>query len=236
MLAALPEEELEAKLSQMDFASRTPRTIGDAGELRLEVRRTRQRGYATDDRENEPLGACVAAAIVGADGRLVGAISVAGPHFRIRDHFEAFGMAARETAQEIARELGAGGLALPSHGPRAPPEPAPAPAGRAGQLRGRLRSPTHQARRPLETAMRVAVLVADMFEEPELLYPYYRLLEAGHRAILVGSAAQEYKGKHGYPVRAEVAAGDLRAADLDAMVIPGASAPTASAWTRTWLP
>ena len=116
MLAALPEEELEAKLSQMDFASRTPRTIGDAGELRLEVRRTRQRGYATDDRENEPLGACVAAAIVGADGRLVGAISVAGPHFRIRDHFEAFGMAARETAQEIARELGAGGLALPSHG------------------------------------------------------------------------------------------------------------------------
>jgi protease I len=73
--------------------------------------------------------------------------------------------------------------------------------------------------------MRVAVLVADMFEEPELLYPYYRLLEAGHRAILVGSAAQEYKGKHGYPVTAEVAAGDLTADDIDAMVVPGGFGP-----------
>ena len=84
--------------------------------------------------------------------------------------------------------------------------------------------------------MRVAVLVAEMFEEPELLYPYYRLLEAGHQAILVGSAVAEYKGKHGYPVRAEVAVGDLKAADLDAMVIPEASGPTASASTRTWWP
>ena len=100
----------------MDFARRTDRTICDVDEFRLEVSRTRERGYATDDRENEPLGACVAAAIVGADGRLVGAISVAGPHFRVRDHFEAFGMAARETAQAIARELGAGGLALPLRG------------------------------------------------------------------------------------------------------------------------
>ena len=73
--------------------------------------------------------------------------------------------------------------------------------------------------------MRVAVLVAEMFEEPELLYPYYRLLEAGHRAILVGSAVQEYKGKHGYPVRADVAASDLKADDLDAMVVPGGFGP-----------
>lgn len=73
--------------------------------------------------------------------------------------------------------------------------------------------------------MRVAVLVAEMFEEPELLYPYYRLLEAGHRAILVGSAAQEYKGKHGYPVRAEVSAADLKESDLDAMVVPGGFGP-----------
>jgi protease I len=73
--------------------------------------------------------------------------------------------------------------------------------------------------------MRVAVLVADMFEEPELLYPYYRLLEAGHRAILMGSSAAEYKGKHGFPVTAEVAAGNVKADDLDAMVVPGGFGP-----------
>ncbi|MFH1330746.1 MAG: IclR family transcriptional regulator [Actinomycetota bacterium] len=112
MLAAMPDVELEETLARMDFAPRTDRTIRDVAEFRQEIRRTRQRGYATDDRENEPLGACVAAAIVGADGRLVGAISVAGPHFRIRDHFEAFGQGAQATAAAIAHDLGAGGVPL----------------------------------------------------------------------------------------------------------------------------
>ena len=113
MLAALPHDEFEAKLAQMDFARRTEHTICDPVEFRREIQRTRQRGYATDDRENEPLGACVAAAIVGGDGRLIGAISVAGPHFRVRDHFEAFGRGAQAAAQAVARELGAGGVPLP---------------------------------------------------------------------------------------------------------------------------
>ncbi|MBM3694767.1 MAG: type 1 glutamine amidotransferase [Actinobacteria bacterium] len=73
--------------------------------------------------------------------------------------------------------------------------------------------------------MRVAVLVAEMFEEPELLYPYYRLLEEGHQVILVGSEALEYKGKHGYPVRAEVGAGEVRADELDGVVVPGGFGP-----------
>ncbi len=118
MLSAIPEDEMEARLARMDFARRTDRTICDIDEFRREIRLIRERGYATDDRENEPLGACVAAAIVGGDGKLVGAISVAGPHFRVRDHFEAFGRAAQATAQAVARELGAGGLALPPPGAR----------------------------------------------------------------------------------------------------------------------
>jgi DNA-binding IclR family transcriptional regulator len=116
MLAALSDDELERTLAQMDFSRRTEHTICDVGEFRRAIKRVRQQGYATDDRENEPLGACVAAAIVGADGRLVGAISVAGPHFRIRRHFEAFGPAVQATARAIAHELGAAGA--PSEGPR----------------------------------------------------------------------------------------------------------------------
>ena len=68
---------------------------------------TQRRGYSTDDRENEPFGACVGAAIVGADGRPVGAISIAGPHFRIHDRLEYFGDRVRAVAAAIARELGA---------------------------------------------------------------------------------------------------------------------------------
>jgi DNA-binding IclR family transcriptional regulator len=107
ILAALPEEEREAKIARMDFVPRTDRTITTAAAFRRELIRTQQRGYATDDRENEPLGACVAAAIVGPEGRPVGAISVSGPHYRIQDHLEAFGERARATATAVAMDLGA---------------------------------------------------------------------------------------------------------------------------------
>ena len=86
---------------------RTDRTIRDLDALREEIRLTQLRGYSTDDRENEPHGACVGAAIVGADGRPVGAISISGPHFRIHDRLPYFGERARAVAGAIARELGA---------------------------------------------------------------------------------------------------------------------------------
>ncbi len=107
ILAALPEGDREALYLQMDFAPRTARTIRSVEQFREEIARTQARGYAIDDRENEDFGACVAVAILGADGRPVGAISVSGPDFRVRDHFERFGLRARAAALEITRELGA---------------------------------------------------------------------------------------------------------------------------------
>ena len=107
ILAALPEADREALYLQMDFAPRTARTIRSVEQFRAEIARTQTRGYAIDDRENEDFGACVAVAILGADGRPVGAISVSGPDFRVRNHFERFGLRARDAALEITRELGA---------------------------------------------------------------------------------------------------------------------------------
>jgi DNA-binding IclR family transcriptional regulator len=107
ILAALPEAEREALYARMDFAPRTARTIRSLPQFREEIALTQARGYAIDDRENEDFGACVAVAILGADGRPVGAISVSGPDFRVRDHFDRFGQRVREAALGIARELGA---------------------------------------------------------------------------------------------------------------------------------
>jgi DNA-binding IclR family transcriptional regulator len=107
LLAALPDAEREGKYVRMDFLPRTDRTIRDLAAFRSEILRTQERGYSTDDRENEPFGACVGAAIVGADGRPVGAISVAGPYFRIHDRLEYFGGRVHAVAGAIARELGA---------------------------------------------------------------------------------------------------------------------------------
>jgi IclR family transcriptional regulator, KDG regulon repressor len=106
IIAALPEDEREAKYKKMQFEARTERTIRTVAEFREEIRRTQVRGYAIDDRENEPLGTCVAAAIVGADGRPVGAISVSGPHFRVERHLGELGKQVMATAAQIAWELG----------------------------------------------------------------------------------------------------------------------------------
>lgn len=106
MLAVLPEAALEEMLARLDFAPRTDRTIRDIGNFREELKRTAERGYATDDRENEPFGACVAAAIIGLNGTPVASISVSGPEFRIRDRFEEFGERVRTTAAAIAWDLG----------------------------------------------------------------------------------------------------------------------------------
>jgi len=72
---------------------------------------------------------------------------------------------------------------------------------------------------------RVAVLVADMYQELEFWYPYLRLKEEGATVVAVGPEAREYKSRLGYSVQAELAAGQVRAADYDAVVIPGGYAP-----------
>ena len=72
---------------------------------------------------------------------------------------------------------------------------------------------------------RVAVLVEDMYEDPELWYPYYRLLEAGATVTLVGPEVKVYESKHGYPATADVAAKDTSPNDFDAVIVPGGFAP-----------
>lgn len=73
---------------------------------------------------------------------------------------------------------------------------------------------------------KVVVLAEDMYEDPELWYPYYRLREAGATVILAGSgSAETYQSKHGYPVRVDARADDISAAEVDAVIVPGGFAP-----------
>lgn len=71
----------------------------------------------------------------------------------------------------------------------------------------------------------IAVLAEDLYEDPELWYPYYRLLEAGAKVTLVGPEVKAYTSKHGFPVKTEVAAKDVSAEDFDGIVVPGGFAP-----------
>jgi protease I len=73
---------------------------------------------------------------------------------------------------------------------------------------------------------RVAVLAENMYQELELWYPLLRLREAGAETFVVGSgSASTYQSKLGYAVEVDMAADQVSAADIDAVVIPGGYAP-----------
>jgi protease I len=72
----------------------------------------------------------------------------------------------------------------------------------------------------------IAALVDDVYEDLELWYPRIRLEEEGWKVVVAGPEAKRtYAGKHGYPCRAEAAYADLRASELDALLVPGGFAP-----------
>jgi len=74
--------------------------------------------------------------------------------------------------------------------------------------------------------VRIAILAENLYEDLELWYPALRLREAGAQVTIVGPAKGErYLSKHELPVVADAGAADVRAADFDAVIIPGGYAP-----------
>jgi DNA-binding IclR family transcriptional regulator len=81
-LAHLPEAEALAVLARQGLRRLTPRTITSRGKLLVQLRAARARGYAIVDEELVEGGRAAAAPIV-AGGRVVGAVAVSGPTFRL---------------------------------------------------------------------------------------------------------------------------------------------------------
>lgn len=74
---------------------------------------------------------------------------------------------------------------------------------------------------------KIAVLIENLFEESELLYPYYRLMEEGYEVHLVGSEKDTvYKGSSGsYTMKSTHSSKDIRADDYEGVIIPGGYSP-----------
>ena len=73
---------------------------------------------------------------------------------------------------------------------------------------------------------KIAVLVADQYQELEVWYPLLRFREDGAETVAVGAeAGKTYASKKGYPVVADTSIGDIEVSDFDAVVIPGGWAP-----------
>jgi len=73
--------------------------------------------------------------------------------------------------------------------------------------------------------MRALILAADGFEDSELLYPYYRLLEEGVETIIAGPKPGTITGKHGYEVEADMGFEEVDPGGYDLLILPGGKAP-----------
>jgi protease I len=72
----------------------------------------------------------------------------------------------------------------------------------------------------------VLILVEDGYEDMELMYPKYRLEEAGYRVIVAGPKAnQEYVGKHGYPCVSDAVIAAMCSSEFIGVICPGGWAP-----------
>jgi protease I len=73
---------------------------------------------------------------------------------------------------------------------------------------------------------KIAVLVADQYQELEVWYPLLRFREDGAETDAIGAeAGNTYLSKKGYPVVANRAIADVHVNEYDAVVIPGGWAP-----------
>ena len=73
---------------------------------------------------------------------------------------------------------------------------------------------------------KIAILIEDLFNERELIYPYYRLLEEGYEVHLVGPKRDAvYTSKSGLTEKSTHASNEIRAEDYDGVVIPGGFSP-----------
>ncbi|GIH21394.1 IclR family transcriptional regulator [Rugosimonospora africana] len=107
ILAWLPPAALDEVLAG-GLVARTPYTITDPDRLRAELARIRERGFAVDDRENEPEVRCVAAPIFDHTDTVAGALSVSGLSFRLTAaRVRELGPLVAQAARRISAEMGA---------------------------------------------------------------------------------------------------------------------------------
>lgn len=106
MLAAMPAEQRDALVRELPMTAVTPRSITDRRRLQAELRLTATRGWSVDDEEIVPGVRCCGAPIVDADGLVRGAISVAGPAFRLTmDRLQLIGPEVADAARRIGAQL-----------------------------------------------------------------------------------------------------------------------------------
>ena len=79
---------------------------------------------------------------------------------------------------------------------------------------------------------RAVVLTADIFEDMEVFFPVFRLLEQGWQVDIAAPDRKEIHGEHGYALKPDKIIGDINPDEYDLLIIPGGSPRGAPATVR----
>lgn len=105
---------LDRLLGPGPFAPRGPNAPADVNELARRIDRARRVGYAVADEESEPGLVAVGAPIRDFTGRVVAAINVSAPKFRLGGRLHPTGELVRAAAEQVSGALGAPSARTPS--------------------------------------------------------------------------------------------------------------------------
>ncbi|MBU1139966.1 MAG: type 1 glutamine amidotransferase [Proteobacteria bacterium] len=83
--------------------------------------------------------------------------------------------------------------------------------------------------------MKALIVSGDLFEDTELLVPWYRLLEEDIVVDIASSKAGTITGKHGYTVKVKFALDEIDPSFYDLLILPGGKAPAKLRTSETLL-
>jgi DNA-binding IclR family transcriptional regulator len=108
ILANMDDERRKEEIfASIDFTADTARTLTSVARLKKDLVQTREQGFSLDDEEAVVGARCIGAAILGADGKVLGAISVSGPVSRVsKERLPFFCSEISKAAREISWHLG----------------------------------------------------------------------------------------------------------------------------------
>jgi len=69
----------------------------------------------------------------------------------------------------------------------------------------------------------VIILTADQFEDMEVLFPYFRLLEEGVKVHVAAPSKETLHGEHGYALNPDKTLDEVDPDDYGLLIIPGGS-------------
>jgi len=117
IMAYLPENQVEIAVQKHGLRPLTRKTIGTMAELKAELIKVHETGYAVDNEENEEGVCCVGSVVRDFSGDPIAAISVSGPTFRVgAEKISVLAKSIISAADALSKELGFHATSGPKNG------------------------------------------------------------------------------------------------------------------------